>query len=90
MPTVVIPPPYRGPTHGAEKVEVPAGSARACLEAVEARHPGFRAMVLDGGGSLHRFVRLFRDGEELLGDALAEPIGEGERLEVLTAIAGGA
>jgi hypothetical protein len=90
MATVVIPPPYRGPTRGIEAVEVPAGSVRACLDAVEARHPGFRAQVLDGAGRLHPFVRLFRNGDALDGDVLAEKIGADDRLEVLAAIAGGA
>jgi hypothetical protein len=89
MPTVVVPPPFRGPTLGVEKIEVPAGSARQCLEAVDAHHPGFRDLVVDAAGELHRFVKLFRNGEQLVGDALAEPIAEGDRLEVLSAIAGG-
>jgi sulfur-carrier protein len=89
MPTVVVPPPFRGPTHGAEKVEVPAGSVRECLEAVDARHPGFRDLVVDAAGEVHRFVQLFRNGEQLVGDVLAEPIAAGDRLEVLSAIAGG-
>ena len=90
MATVVIPPPYRGPTHGLEHVEVPGGSVRECIEAVEAQHPGFRGQILDDGGRPHRFVKLFRNGEQLMGDVLAEEIGAGDRLEVLAAIAGGA
>lgn len=90
MPTVVIPPPYRGPTGGADELEVPPGTVAECLAAVEARCPGFRAQVVDAEGRVHRFVKLFRNGEQLVGDALAEKIGERDRLEVLAAIAGGA
>jgi hypothetical protein len=86
----VIPPPYRGPTRGLEHVEVPAGTVAACIEAVEARHPGFRVQILDDAGRLHRFVRLFRNGEQLGGDVLGVEIGPDDRLEVLAAIAGGA
>ena len=89
MPIVAIPPPYRGPTRGADEVEVPAGTVAACLDAVEARFPGFRAQVVDDGGRVHSFVKLFRNREQLTGDPLREPIGEGDRLEVLSAIAGG-
>ena len=89
MPTVLIPPPYRGPTRGVESVEVPAGTVAACLNAVEARFPGFRAQVVDDQGRVHPFVKLFRNREQLTGDALAEPIADGDRLEVLAAIAGG-
>jgi len=89
MAMVVVPPPFRGPTGGHEEIEVPAGTVATCLDAVEARHPGFRAQVVDGGGRVHRFVKLFRNGEQLEGDVLAEAIGAGDRLEVLAAIAGG-
>lgn len=89
MATVVIPPPYRGPTQGKERVEVPAGSVRACIDAVEALHPGFRPLVVDGDGRVHRFVTLFRNGDQLHGAVLDEPISEGDELEVLSAIAGG-
>jgi molybdopterin synthase sulfur carrier subunit len=89
MPTIAIPPPYRGPTAGADEVEVPAGTVAACLDAVEARFPGFRPLVVDDGGQLHRFVKLFRNGDQLTGDALSTVLQEGDRLEVLSAIAGG-
>lgn len=89
MPTLAIPPPYRGPTGGAAEVEIPAASVAACLDVVEARFPGFRAQIVDPAGHVHRFVKLFRNGDLLTGDVLAEPIGPGDRLEVLAAIAGG-
>jgi molybdopterin synthase sulfur carrier subunit len=89
MPVVVIPAPYRGPTGGAAEVEVPPGSVRACLDAVETRFPGFRAQVLDGAGRVHRFVKLFRNGDPLPGPALDEKLVGSDRLEVVAAIAGG-
>jgi sulfur carrier protein ThiS len=89
MATMVIPPPYRGPTRGLERVEIPAGTVRGCIEAVDARHPGFAEQVLDEKGRVHRFVKLFRNGEQLQGDVLDEKIGADDRLEVLAAIAGG-
>lgn len=89
MPVVSIPPPYRGPTRGLDEVEVPAGTVAAVLDAVEARFPGFRAQVVDADGAVHRFVKLFRNGEQLDGDVLAVPLADGDRLEVLAAIAGG-
>jgi molybdopterin converting factor small subunit len=89
MAIVVIPAPYRGPTQGLDRVEVPAGSVRACIEAVEARHPGFRPLVLDADGQVHRFVKLFRNGTQLAGAVLDAEIAAGDELEVLSAIAGG-
>ena len=89
MPTLVIPPPYRGPTGGVDEIAVPAGSVAECLAAAEARFPGFRAQVVDPDGHVDAFVKLFRNGDQLTGDVLAARIGEEDRLEVLAAIAGG-
>lgn len=89
MPNVRIPPPYRGPTRGVAEVKVEGATVRACLDAVEALHPGFLPQVLDPHGEPHRFVRLFLNGDELGADALATRVGPGDELEVLAAIAGG-
>ena len=86
MPTVVIPPPYRGPTAGAESVRVEASTVRAAIEAVEARHPGFATQVFDASGEPHKFVKLFVNGDQ------AEPetaIADVDEVEVVAAIAGG-
>jgi hypothetical protein len=89
MPVVIVPEAYRGPTQGIARVEVKAKTIRGCLEAVESEHPGFLALVLDGTGRQHRFVKLFLNEEQLDVDALDGAIEETDRLEVLAAIAGG-
>jgi molybdopterin converting factor small subunit len=89
MPSVLIPTAYRGPTKGAAEVEVEAGPVRACLESVDQIHPGFGDLVFDKRGGLHRFVKLFLNEVQLEADALDVPVAEGDRLEVLAAIAGG-
>jgi molybdopterin converting factor small subunit len=89
MATVVVPAPYRGPTQGRDRIEVAGATVRECIEAVEARHPGFRPLVVDAEGRVHRFVKLFRNGDPLQGDVLDQPIAAGDELEVLSAIAGG-
>ena len=89
MPVVIVPPPYRGPTGGAEEIRVRAASVRACIEAVDARFPGFGAQVLDGQGRVHRFVTLFVNGDEIPRERVDAPLGADDRLEILAAIAGG-
>lgn len=89
MPILVIPPPYRGPTQGRERIEVRGSTVRECLAAADAQHPGLLPLLLDAGGSLHRFNKLFRNGDQLEGDVLATPLADGDELEVLSAIAGG-
>lgn len=90
MPTVVVPTPYRGPTQGVGEIPVEAADVRGCLEAVEAKYPGFLALVLDGGGALHRFVKLFVNEVQLDNPtALDTAVEASDRVEVLAAIAGG-
>jgi len=89
MPVVVVPPPYRGPTAGEGEIRVEAPTVRACIDAVEARYPGFRDQVLDGQGRVHRFVNLFVNGDEIERELLERSLHADDRLEILAAIAGG-
>ena len=89
MPKVEVPPRYRGPTSGAGLIEVDAETVRACIEAVEVQHPGFRELVLDSEGNLRRFVRLFVNGEALDRDAVDAPIADADHLQIQAAAAGG-
>ena len=86
MPIVLIPPPYRGPTGGRERIEVTATTVRACIDAVEAAHPGFAPQVFDATGEPHKFVKLFINGDQAPPDT---EVAEGDEVEVLAAIAGG-
>jgi hypothetical protein len=89
MPKVLVPPPYRGPTEGAGEIEVEGFEVRACLEAVDRKYPGFLAQIVDADGAVHRFVKLFRNGERLEGDALGVALAPDDEVEILAAIAGG-
>jgi molybdopterin converting factor small subunit len=89
MPKVRIPPPYRGPTHGTAELSVEGADVLACLEATERKFPGFLPQVLDADGNVHRFVKLFKNGKLLRGEALREPLAADDDLEIVAAIAGG-
>lgn len=90
MAIVVIPPAYQGATGGATEVEVDGGTVMDCLEAVDKQYTGFKALVVAPGGVTHHFVKLFLNGDQLDGaEALQAAVGEDDRLEVLSAIAGG-
>lgn len=89
MPVVLVPTAYRAPTRGVGEVPVEGATVIDCLLAVEAQYPGFRELVLDDDGRLHRFVRLFVNGESLDRKNLDQPLAAEDRLEVLAAIAGG-
>ena len=89
MPQVKVPAPYRGTTLGAKRVEVEGATVRECILAVAERFPGFADQVFDAGGDVHRFVKLFINGDELdrtRADAAVEATDE---VEVLAAVHGG-
>ena len=88
MPKVIVPPPYRGPTQGAGEIPVEGATLLDCLEAVDRKYPGFLAQVVDEDGALHRFVKLFVNGDQHRG-GLDEPVAERDEVEILAAIAGG-
>jgi molybdopterin synthase sulfur carrier subunit len=77
------------PTKGQERIDVEARTVRECIEAVEARYPGFQELVVDPRGELRRFVRLLLNGDELPRDALDTPVGGDDRVQILAALAGG-
>ena len=89
MPRVLIPPPYRGPTGGREEIPVEAESVRACVQAVVAQYPGFGELIFDASGQVHRFVRLFCNGEPVEPEQLDRAVQPGDEIEVVAAIAGG-
>jgi molybdopterin converting factor small subunit len=89
MPVVLIPTAYRAPTEGRAEVEVSGATVRACLEAVEAKHPGFLELVIDPRGDQHPFVKLFINQVQIPTNQLETGIAPGDRVEVLAAIAGG-
>ena len=89
MVRVAIPPPFRGPTGGAAKVEVEGATVEESLRAVGVLHPGFLEQVFDARGVVHRFVKLFVNGEPIEPTALGTPVGEGDEVAILAAVAGG-
>ncbi len=89
MPQVHIPSVYRVPTKGEGRIEVDASTVKACIEAVEARYPGFQELILNAKGELHHFSKLFLNSELLDADALDTPVSGDDTVAVLAPAAGG-
>jgi adenylyltransferase/sulfurtransferase len=89
LPQVEVPSRYRIPTKGEATIQVDADTVRGCIEAVEARYPGFQELIIDSKGEMHRFVRLFVNGDELERDDLDRTVSPDDRVAVLAAAAGG-
>ncbi|HEY3078484.1 MAG TPA: ubiquitin-like small modifier protein 1 [Chloroflexota bacterium] len=77
-------------TGGSSSVRASGGTVAAVLEAVEHQHPGFRAQITDQDGQLHRFINLYRNGEDIryLGQ-LDTTLDDGDVVAILPAVAGG-
>jgi molybdopterin synthase sulfur carrier subunit len=90
MSTLLIPQVLRTETGGAGSVEVEGETVGQAIEELVELHPGLRNRLLTPDGDLHRFVNLYRNGEDVryLG-GLETPLGEEDEVRLLPAIAGG-
>jgi sulfur-carrier protein len=67
------------------RLDVEAASVGEAIAALDARWPGLRDRICDGG-ALRPHIRMFVDGERA---ELATPLAPGARLDVIAAISGG-
>jgi molybdopterin synthase sulfur carrier subunit len=87
---VQVPGPLRTLTAGAAEVQVEATSVEGLVEALQARHVGFRDRLLDAGGQLRSYVRVFVNEEDVrFLQAEKTPLREGDVVSIVPAIAGG-
>lgn len=89
MPHVHVPSRYRVPTKGEGRIEVDAGTVRACIEAVETRYPGFQELIFNARGEQHLHSKLFLNGDLLDRDALDTPVSGDDIVAILAPAAGG-
>jgi len=88
--TVRIPAQLRSLTDGEGETEVEAGSVGEALEALFDRYEGLRERITEDG-ELRRFVNVFAGGEDIrFGQGLETPVGDGDEVTILPAVAGGA
>jgi molybdopterin synthase sulfur carrier subunit len=79
---------------GAKTVDVPLAAGATVsqlLQAIVARYPALRPILLDETGALYRHVHLFVNGRDApyLADALNTPLAPGDTVDVFPAVAGG-
>jgi sulfur-carrier protein len=86
---VKLPTILRKHADGEAVVQGEGGTVRDLLNDLERRYPGLTQGIVNGDG-LHRFVNLYVNGEDVryLG-ALEAPVGEGDTVSILPAVAGG-
>ena len=87
---VKIPTQLRSVTGGAAEVEVAASNVSEVIDALETAHPGVRERLLDADGHLRRFVNIYVNDEDVrFLDGLGTGIGEGAKVAIIPAVAGG-
>lgn len=88
--TVRIPTILRKHVGGEAIVEGRGRTVGELLDDLEARYPGLKGGIVDDRGTLHRFVNVYVNAEDVryLG-ALEASLGEGDTVAILPAVAGG-
>jgi MoaD family protein len=87
---VRIPTILRSHTGGAKSVEGTGDTLADLLTDLDSRHPGLRARLVTDEGTLHRFVNVYVNDEDVrfLG-ALEAKLSPGDTVTILPAVAGG-
>lgn len=85
LPTVLRP-----AADGAASATVEGGTIGEVLRHLVERHPGLHGQVLDDDGTLHRFVNVYvNDDDVRYLDQLDTKVSDGDTVSILPAVAGG-
>ena len=75
---------------GAKSVEGDGKTVGELLQNLDSRYPGFKSQITQADGSLHRFVNIYINDEDIrFLQSLETPVNEGDVLSILPALAGG-
>lgn len=88
---VRIPTILRSHTGGAKTVEGSGGTLDELFADIDSRHPGLRARLVTEESTLHRFVNVYVNDEDVrFTGALKTKLSDGDSVTILPAVAGGA
>jgi molybdopterin synthase sulfur carrier subunit len=86
LPTVL-----RAQADGRVTVSVDGATVGEVFTSLVERYPGLRGNLLDDSGSLHKFVNVYKDDDDIRYlDGLDTKLEAGDVLSILPAVAGGA
>ncbi len=87
---VKVPTVLRKHTAGEAQVFAQGASVRELIEDISSKYPEFRDQVVDEQGSLHRFINVYLNDEDVRYlDALDTKVSDGDVVSILPAVAGG-
>ena len=90
MPTIRIPPVLRAQAGGASEVSADGSTVGETLRALTAAHPDTEGQLFGSEGELNRYVNVYLNDEDVrVLDGLETPVGTGDILVILPAMAGG-
>ena len=90
MATVRIPTPLRKLTQGKEEVSASGKNVSELIVDLEKNYPGLRERLCDDKGQIRRFVNIFVKDEDIrFLQNLDTPVGDGDEVSIVPAIAGG-
>ena len=69
--------------------EVNGTDVRECLDRLVDSFPGLRSRLFDGDGELKSYIEIYVNQRSCYPYELANPIEDGDRIEIVEAIAGG-
>jgi molybdopterin synthase sulfur carrier subunit len=85
LPTVLRP-----QAGGQSTVSVDGSTVGEVLQSLVSSHPGMSGQVLNADGTLHRFVNVYvNDDDVRYLSALDTPVKDGDEVSILPAVAGG-
>jgi molybdopterin synthase sulfur carrier subunit len=85
LPTVL-----RSQAGGASVVTVDSGTVGEVLAKLVAEYPGLTGQVVQADGSLHKFVNIYVDDDDVRYlDGVNTPVPDGAEVSILPAVAGG-
>ena len=75
---------------GAKSVQSDGATVGELLKDMDARYPGFKETITTEDGSLHRFVNIYVNGDDIrFLQNLESPLKNGDEVSIVPAIAGG-
>jgi MoaD family protein len=75
---------------GAKSVQGEGATVGELLKDLDARYPGLKETITTDDGTLHRFVNIYINDEDIrFLQSLDTPVKEGDVLSILPALAGG-
>lgn len=90
MATIRIPPVLRNSVGGEKEISAAGGDVGEVLRALATAHPATESQLFSEGGDLNRYVNVYLNDEDVrVLDGLDTPVGEGDVLVILPAMAGG-